>query len=909
MSAQMDTEDSKNILREVQKLHKEALRNGVLTSVQTSSLLGGQTAKEVLLGQGYTPLSASLGEDASPEEHRDWESVETLLSKAFAAGSECPRVVLCGGAGMGKTVVVEKLVWDWAAGSCLQHYTLLLRVCVRALCMHEDSLQGLLLSTHTHLSAEALTLAVQTPHKLLLVLDGLDDLQSFLSDPPSSDTLVHDPWQPAGGGVLLHSLLQGSLLPGASLLLTSREHVPLETVRCTYILGFSRAQRRTFFQGFFETGAEDVLDHCERAVGVSELWACPAFCWTLCCVCTARRLQQECLPNTLTELLCAVTHTLLQDHGMDVHTARELLSGLGKLADHYASLGTTRCTRDDLITCGLEPFLSTLLLPAFLRVVGDDLTSPDVTFSFLSPVFQEFLLATSFYIDQSEHNGDGTLEERQDLCLEFLAGLSDPAQRKLLEACVGRLGSGRLWDFHVWLMSATARVLPGNEKRDQWRILRLLHHAHSPALVRESLASCEWRAVGYGGLRGPDCAALAFVVSCVGEMKHLNLYMSSLTEEQAEKLTPAVQLARLISLAQSHVSVSVITCLARAMREGQAAQLDLNYSNLGDEGVQNLCVPLESSSLQILRLRACALTPACGEALSKLLSVSKLRVLDLSANDLQDQGVSRLLRALGPSACALQELSLDHCALSGACVAPLASAMCGALSALKTLDLSGNVLAGDSLELLTHTLQSGCCSLMALRLFDCELEDSCCPFLAAALQSNNCCLTELDLSVNELHQSGGILICDALRSPTCSLEKLCMGRCELTGEVFSALGSVLGSGVSRLKHLDIGLNPAGETGVKHIWNALKHTHCRLQHLDLEMMELTDTCVDELCEAITANNSLTTLILKNNGLTDSSVPRLVKLIQDHPMVTELNLQYNDFSEDVFELMDSCPAIRY
>ncbi|KAK1801041.1 hypothetical protein P4O66_022647 [Electrophorus voltai] len=722
MSARMDTQCSTEFLREVQKLHKEKLRNDVLNSVQRSSLLGGQSAKEVILGNRYTALSASLVEDGT------WEALEVLLTEAFAAGHESLRVVLCGGAGMGKTIAVEKLIWDWAAGSCLQHYTLLLRVCVQALCTPGDSLQGVLLSTHAHLSAEALTLALQTPHKLLLVLDELD---GFLLDPPPSDVLVCDLQQPAGGAVLLHSLLQGSLLPGASLLLTSREPVILETVQNIYILGFSHAQRRAYFRGFLEVGVEEVLDRCERAVGVAELWACPAFCWTLC-----QQAQQECVPDTLSELLCMVTHTLLQEHGVAMQTARELLAGLGKLANHCTHLDLLCCTRSDLITCGLEPFLTSPILFAFLHMVGCDVTSPDGTFSFLSPVLREFLQAVSFYVSQSEYDGGGILEEYQDLCLVFLAGLSDPVQRKLLETSAG-----------------AARQRP-------------------PALIRESVASSTWRAISYSGLQGPDCAALAFVVSCLGEMEHLNLYMSALTEEQAQKITPAVQLAKSISLSQSRVSVGVITQFGRAMSEGHVNQLDLSYCTLGDEGAQSLC-----TSLQLSRLHT---------------------------------------------------LTLDRCALSGACVAPLSSAMCAALSVLRMLDLSWNSLAGDSLELLSQTLQSGCCCLTTLRLFDCELTDSCCSSLAAALQSEKCCLVELDLSVNELHQSGAILICDALKAPSCSLEKLC----------------------------------------------------------LEMMELTDTCVDELCEAITANNSLTTLILKNNSLTDASVPRMIKLIQDHPIMNEL-----------------------
>ncbi|KAI7797928.1 putative NACHT [Triplophysa rosa] len=52
------------------------------------------------------------------------------------------------------------------------------------------------------------------------------------------------------------------------------------------------------------------------------------------------------------------------------------------------------------------------------------------------------------------------------------------------------------------------------------------------------------------------------------------------------------------------------------------------------------------------------------------------------------------------------------------------------------------------------------------------------------------------------------------------------------------------------------------------------------------MSLTDACVDELCESVTASCTLSSLILKNNSQTDASIPRLIKLMQDCPIMSEL-----------------------
>ncbi|KAI5610478.1 NACHT, LRR and PYD domains-containing protein 3 [Silurus asotus] len=880
--------------KDVQKLHKEVMRNGVLKS--TSSLLSGQSIKDVILNKCYVPVSVSVDTRASLM----CKTLKSVIAQEFGAATEGGKLLLCGGPGMGKTTAVEQLIWDWASGIHLQHYTFLLRLCPSMLRGPEQSLQSVLLSEHTHLSAEQLEIILKTPHTILLVLD---DIQDFLSNCPESGKLLHEPHQPAGGAILVHSLLQGSLLPGVALLLTSREAVEMESVHVANLMGFSSSQRKAFFQHFFENKdkGEQILNQCEQAVGVQEICACPRFCWTLCCM---YKEQENWVPETLSELHCRIMHTLLQEHKVNVETAKELICGLGKLAEQCTSF---TCAHSDIVKCGLQPFLASRILSAILRVNADDPMSPGATFSFMLPTFQNFLRAVSFYLD---HDDSRLLEQPMEIHNYhlLLAGLSDPAQRKLLETSVGRFSSGRLSEFHSWLMKSVAEVLPGMEKTNHWHVLRILYHTLSPTLVRESVGLCEWRKICYSDLQEADCAALAFVVRCLGELEELNMNSSSLTEEQAEKLGTVFRLAKSINFRYSTVSLDVMIHFARGLKDGRATDLNLTNCNLGDEAIKILCSAIPHSSLHTLSLWNSHLTPACIEVIAEILSTSKLCALDLGGNEINDEGLVRLIGSLGTSTCTLQQLGLAHNPLTGSCLPALSFALMSSLSQLRNLDLRWTSLDDDNLEHLLQALQSGRCSLKILNLYDCALTGPCCSSLAAVLQSERCSLIELDLSVNELEESSVLLICDALKSPNCLLEKLCMNACELTEPVFSALGSVLMCGTSRLKELQIGVNKVGDAAVKHIWKALKHPHCQLQHLDVEMANLTDASVDELCEAVTVCGSLRSLILKNNQLTDISVPRLIKLVQDCPGL-ELNVQYNDFSEDVFELMHVYETIRY
>ncbi|XP_056121207.1 NACHT, LRR and PYD domains-containing protein 12 [Rhinichthys klamathensis goyatoka] len=887
---------------DVQQLYKEALRNSVLNSTLPNSLLGGEPVGEVIQRGHYTPLSVCSYHDGYGRVNRGhWEAFEDVISQEFPPGSVGRRVAFHGGDGMGKTTVVEKVIWDWTTGTRLQHYALLLRVPVlelAALGGKPESLQSMLCRMHSQISAETLSVALQSPQSLLLVLDGLEQSQNLLYTPSSSSSLVCDVQQEATGSVLLCSLLHSSLLPGASMLITSREPVKLESLRSFEVVGFSQTQRRMFFQEFFDDPdlSERLFQQSEQALGVYEQCFRPAFCWTLCSVFKTQFESKNTPPETLTHLFSIITHTLLQKQKTHAEETRELVLGLGKLTNPV-------CSYNDVTSCGLRSFLQQPVLSTFLCLNGD-VTSPDTTFSFLSPMMQEFLLAASFYLDQSVQISD----ERSDFYYTFLAGLSDSVQRKPIEDSVGRFDESRISEFSQWLMGYVSKVLPGwlCGATKHFLVFRLLHHARNSSLVKESISKSQWRHIGYSDMQEPDCAALSYVVSCMGEMEYMNLYRAKLTEKQVEKLLPALRLSKSIGLMQSDLKFATITHLATALAEGRVTTLNFSCSTLEKESFKTICHALTRTGLQSLTLNGCSLAAADCEELAKMLSGgSRLRVLILYGNKLEDQGLIHLSSAL--ENCRLQEINLLGCSLTAASMSALSSALNNGFSELRMLDLSCNSLKDDGIELILQALQKR--RLNTLKVSDCELTGSCCPSLAAALQSENCCLTELDVSVNDLGQSGGMQICEALMAPKCTLEILGLSGCELTEEVFRALGSILTSGGSRLTSLSVGANNVGDTAAKHMWEALRHKNCKLQHLDLENFTLTDACVEELCESVAASSTLSTLILKVNKMTDSAVPQLVKLMLARPQMTKLNLQYNDFSEDVFDLMETCPNIVY
>lgn len=575
-----------------------------------------QSPADVLLRGQYTALTASIS-CPKAEQLTEMDKSRQGLDDAIASVLDTPWakrqvVVLAGPTGAGKSVYVEKLAQDWAKSQVLQSYDLLLRVCVSecvALWANKArepgsvdsereclSLEKLLLLAHPHLSSDTLSHILKeqqslspTQCRLLLILDGLDEtpLSSSVDEllvPPSEEeliTLCSDPWLPVPVHHLLHCLAHGALLPGASLVITSRCVPDLDFVpagsKIVEVLGFSPSQKSQFFESFLrgysnnDNLASELTQLCERAFGPYEFGGMPLFCWTLASVARALRRvgREESLPQTLTQLLAQVTAFILRPDASSTTSTeqvaaqqqmppvRTLLRGLARLARDRFLMDDNLDSQDNLRLYGLHPFLSSPQLHVFLRECFDQ------TFIFWCPMMKQFLVAISFFLE-----GCGWDKSVEDMMLDldkdvdklspaervwvgladvFVAGLSEASQRAPLEGLLeASYAETQAAEFQGWLETHARETLEGYCEEKHLHCFSLLRETQNPALVQRSISSPSSRlGMSYDSLGRTDCMALSYVWSCAGEVKQLNLYRSrNLTSDHTKLLLPVIKRAQ-----------------------------------------------------------------------------------------------------------------------------------------------------------------------------------------------------------------------------------------------------------------------------------------------------------------------------------------------------------------------------
>ncbi|XP_048037617.1 NACHT, LRR and PYD domains-containing protein 3-like [Megalobrama amblycephala] len=770
-------EDNKAALHEISRKLKDKLKQ------ECERILVGnsQTGHQKYLNDIYTDLYVVNETGGIVSEHevrqiefKQFDAKDTPIqcNNIFKVhnGRRNRKVLMMGIAGVGKTVSVNKFILDWAEEKENQDIALIFPLPFRQLNLitNNCSLMGLLHKCFFS-DAKDLSSLPDGDGKIMFILDGLDECRFPLRF--KNDDIFTDVHKETTVSKIVTNLIKRHLVPSALIWITSRPAaaslIPRDYIdQVTEVRGFNDEQKEQFFRNNSSPGvSEIIIRHIRKSRSLYIMCHIPVFCWISLTV-LQPLLVRESNDKTPTTLTGMYTNFLLtQQQQMkakysddsepeaSIRSFDQIILKLGKLAFQQLEKGNLIFYKEDLEECGLdvsEGFVFSGLCTQIFQ--EENAVSTRNVYSFVHLSMQEFIAALYVFFINKNKKANPFLKSWKKLTFK----LSTKPLFKLHKAAVKKALQSKNGHLDLFLRFLMGLSLESNQ-RD----------------LKELLPGLE--------IKTENVTDTATYIKQTIE-----------TEKSVER------------------TINLFYCLSE-LKDDFVEEIQKNLSS-GNLSVQNLSSAQWSGLVFVL-----------------LMSEETQEKFELQKYRRSDEAVMRLLPVIKNTRRAL----LQCCNLTSQCCESLSSVLQSSISVLRELDLSNNNLQDSGVKILSDGLKSTNCQLQILRFPICNLTAQCCESLSSVLQSSNCVLRELDLSNNDLQDSGMKLLSDGLKSPNCQLEIMRLSGCMVTEEGCRYMSSALSSNPSHLKELDLRYNHPGDSGVKLLTEKLNHQNCTLDKLNVD----------------------------------------------------------------------------
>ncbi|KAL2084076.1 hypothetical protein ACEWY4_019594 [Coilia grayii] len=341
-----------------------------------------------------------------------------LLVPQEASKRAPKRIKVKGIAGIGKSVAVQRLMYEWALGKNLREFTCVFGLRFRELNLIDAPLSLLeLLGTRFQYLRDILPALLESPGSLLFILDGLDEFKHQLKWDGADKDISIDTKVPVSE--LMVSLIKGSLLPESSVILTTRPSTDAPKrffQRCCVVLGFEEEQVKEYASKFYSDPqvAEKVYNYIAMNDSLFVLSFIPLYCYIICTALSeffsaneregdqGRSLEVN-PPRTVSEVYSCYLVTAIKHHALKgkadrstpksevLSLAKGQLIALGRLAYDNLLKGNILFEQKDLEQFGLHPQdINSTFLCQVLVVIEEEKTE---MFSFFHLTVQEYLAA------------------------------------------------------------------------------------------------------------------------------------------------------------------------------------------------------------------------------------------------------------------------------------------------------------------------------------------------------------------------------------------------------------------------------------------------------------------------------------------------------------------------------------
>lgn len=357
---------------------------------------------------------------------------ETLLGPLFGPGGSVRTLLTKGVAGIGKTVLTQKFILDWAEEKAYHEIQLVFPFTFRELSLMKEKKYSLVELLHLFFTeTKEAEICMLEDFQVLFIFDGLDESHLHLDFRNSE--IVTDVTERTSVEVLLTNLIRGTLLPTARLWMTTRpaaaSQIPPEFIdMVAEVRGFSELQKQEYFSKKLKNREQvrRITSHMEMLRSLRIMCRIPVFCWISAEVLdyVLKTNMKSNFPQTLTDLylhfLVVQTkkandkyHTSVRTDELWNNETRKTIFTLGKLAFDHLEKGNVVFYESDLETGGIDTKVA-LIYSGFLTDIGDDRTrlKQEKVFCFVHLSIQEFFAAL-YVLLTFTNNGVDLLRKKQ----------------------------------------------------------------------------------------------------------------------------------------------------------------------------------------------------------------------------------------------------------------------------------------------------------------------------------------------------------------------------------------------------------------------------------------------------------------------------------------------------------------
>ncbi|XP_028413219.1 NACHT, LRR and PYD domains-containing protein 3-like [Dendronephthya gigantea] len=725
-----------------------------------------------------------------PDDSIRLEKVKDLFYPNKDTEGNRPRKILAvGRPGIGKTVLTEKIMRDWAkqidefySGMIAFHFKF--RLFNRPEWHHDNLKNFLRFGTACDEEFERIfDYITKEPEKALLIFDGLDEFDGNIKDCLDQAVRQNSPDICMPAISLFIKLISGHFLPGATILVTTRptasDYSKLRFDRTVEIIGFTSEKIEHYVIKFCENHNRSYLkpemwNHINSSSDLLNLCYIPVNSFIVSTVLfkyfTDRSNETAVLPTTLTELYQAAIKHFDKDHyrKTDGPSSKMVVKNLQSLAYkgilHGQLVFNEELFDEEMRRSGLLNKLSNPIHPAIQE-----------QFCFIHLTVQEFLAAKHVTEKQS-------LEEIKNF---ICSNVKDGKWHLVLQFIAGILGQkiktcGEEYQRFKDCVLAFAESFRVDEGELAFGadyvslfVMKCFREAGDEDIVKEA---CERTAINVGRLSydprhddnhflsSSEWAAVIFVCKCIKELKVIEIVAPDWSEECYREFCVLLQ--------QRCIKELVLVRPSMLMGDRIFSYfISLFPGGLLFKALKNLKCTLDHEHSKLTKLNVRGLF-TWDENLSMIV-------------EFFEHGHASCLKTLGLGKCRLTLLEI------GVICKVLDNKLCPELTCL---DLFGNMFRDDGVRVLCNALiKCHHLKLTGLNLHSCLLTEKCIPSLCELFKDEHCKLTHLDIGYNQgISDKGVRMLCeDVLTNEHCKLAELNLGSCSLTDQCIPWLSKAL----------------------------------------------------------------------------------------------------------------------